>query len=403
MNHRGARAPGSSCCDRSAGQARGFSLVELMIALLIGLLITGSMISVFIATRTASRTTSGVASLTDGGRVALDFLQQGIRSAGFFACNTPARTVNLLTTGASAVATDYLEPLGGFEALGSSPAETALASPPASIATVSATATSAVTPDTNIKDWTNIPTPGGTLDSMLAGLVVKGSDVLVVHTLLPQAAPNPPTVYLTAPASAGTSTVTVSALGGLVAGQVVLISNCAASVATQISSISGATVTVNPALPASFGAGTQVGVADTIVYFIGVDPSSHNSALFAIDLKGAIAYTNPANQLRELVPDIENMQILYGIDGSGNLAVTEYVTADQVDKAANAGNFNGVLAVRIAVMAASPLYAQPVNGAVSTAVANTPLLLAGTSVQPPADTRLRRVFETTVSVRNDGT
>ena len=401
MNHRGARAPGSSCCDRSAGQARGFSLVELMIALLIGLLITGSMISVFIATRTASRTTSGVASLTDGGRVALDFLQQGIRSAGFFACNTPARTVNLLTTGASAVATDYLEPLGGFEALGSSPAQTALASPPASIATVSATATAAVTPDpsTSTSDWTDIPTAGGALDSMLAGLVVKGSDVLVVHTLLPQAAPNPPTVYLTAPASAGTSTVTVSALGGLAVGQVVLISNCATSVATQISSISGTTVTVNPALPASFGAGTQVGVADTIVYFIGVDPSSHNSALFAIDLKGAIAYTNPANQLRELVPDIENMQILYGIDGSGNLAVTEYVTADQVTTAANVRNFNGVLAVRIAVMAASPLYAKPVKGAT---VTNPALLLAGTSVQPPADTRLRRVFETTVSVRNDG-
>ena len=397
MKKGGSKVPGSPRRARSAGWAQGFSLVELMIALLIGLLITGSMISVFIATRTASKTTSGVASLTDGGRVALDFLQQGIRSAGFMACNTPARTVNSVTAGTSVAATDYVEALGGYEAVGSDP--TTSASTP--ISTVSATATSVVAADTSTSGWT------GGLDSMLANQVVQGSDVLVVHTLLPQTAPNPSTVYLTAPAAVGATTVTVSAMLGSVTLNptqlpVVLISNCATSVAVQIRSVAGTTLTLAEGLPTAFGAGAQVGVADTIAYYIGVDPSSHNSALFALDLQGMTTATSTGVKNRELVPDIENMQILYGIDTTGNQMVTEYVTADQVSSSYT-GNFNGVLNVRIAVMAASPLYAKPANPTRSTTPVTTPeLLLAGTTVQPPADTRLRRVFETTVSVRNNG-
>ena len=394
MKKGGSTAPGGPRRALSAGRAQGFSLVELMIALLLGLLITGSLISVFIATRTASRSTSGIASLTDGGRVALDFLQQGVRSAGFMACNTPAHQRNLLTVGASIAATDYLEPLGGYEAVGTTPG--------ASISTVSATATTQVAADTRASDWASTSALGGALDSMLAGQVVQGSDVLVVHTLLTQTAPNPPTVYLTAPAAMNDTTVTVSALGGLQIGQVALISNCATSVAVQIINISGTVVTLAQGLPYAFGAGSQVGVADTIAYFIGVDPSSHNSALFAFDLEGMADSASSRTKLEELVPDIENMQILYGIDTSSSLAVTQYVTADQVASLASTGDFKGVFNVRIAVMAASPVYAKPANPTRGTVVLPPPLMLAGTTVQPPADTRLRRVFEMTVSVRNNG-
>lgn len=398
MKRRDSALPVSPRRRLSSGRIQGFSLVELMIALLLGLLITGSMISVFIATRAASRSTSGIASLTDGGRVALDFLQQAIRSAGYMACSTPARTINSVTVGASLTATDYVEPLGGYEAVGTSPG--------ASLSSVSATATTQVAADTKASDWTSTAALGGALDSMLAGKVVQGSDVLVVHTLLTPTGSNPPTVYLTAPAAAGASTITVSALGGLTAtgNPVILISNCATSVAMQISSIAGTVITLAQPLPAAFGAGSQVGEADTIAYYIGVDASSHNSALFVLDLGGAAVPTSSILP-KELVPDIENMQILYGVDTTGTLAVTRYVTADQVATATAtaAGNFNGVINVRIAVMAASPLYAKPANPANGTVVLPPTLLLAGTTVQPPADTRLRRVFETTVSVRNNTT
>jgi len=368
-----------------------------MIALLIGLLITGSMISVFIATRSASKSTAGIASLTDGGRVALDFLQQGIRSAGYMACNTPSRQLNLVTAGTSTVATDYLEALGGYEATGSGSGKTI-----STVSATAATAAAAVTVDSSTSDWTSTAALGNALDSMLTSKVVKGSDVLVVHTLLPQASPNPPTVYLTAPAAIGDTTLTVSGVSGFAKDQVALISNCVTSAAVQIKAASGTSVTLTTALTTAFDVGSQVGVVDTIAYYVGVDPSSHNSALFAYDLEG---YADPANaktQVQELVPDIENMQILYGIDTSGAQAVTRYVTANQVATLASAGNFNGVINVRIAVMAASPLNAKPAPDVTKTAVLPPTLSLAGTTVQPPADTRLRRVFEMTVAVRNNG-
>jgi type IV pilus assembly protein PilW len=90
----------------------------------------------------------------------------------------------------------------------------------------------------------------------------------------------------------------------------------------------------------------------------------------------------------ELVPDIEAMQVLYGLDTTGTQTVSEYVTADQVP------NFNSVMSVKVAVLAASPPASVPLP-----AVAPTYSLL-GTTVTAPIDTRARQVFEITIAVRN---
>jgi type IV pilus assembly protein PilW len=88
-----------------------------------------------------------------------------------------------------------------------------------------------------------------------------------------------------------------------------------------------------------------------------------------------------------LVPDIEAMQVLYGLDTNSTQTVSEYVTADQVP------DFNTVMSVKVAVLAASA------PGSGKTAVANTFNLL-GTTVTAPLDTRVRHVFEQTIAVRN---
>src|SRR5665213_2760722 len=71
-------------------QSRGFSLVELMIAVVLGLLVTEALVSMFVGVRSASRTTSGVASLSDSGRYALNTIEQSVRGAGQMACHRPA-------------------------------------------------------------------------------------------------------------------------------------------------------------------------------------------------------------------------------------------------------------------------------------------------------------------------
>ena len=73
-------------------RARGFSLVELMVAITLALIVTTGVISVFIGSRSAYNATSGTAALTDGGRFALNFISDSVRGAGYMACTTaPSR------------------------------------------------------------------------------------------------------------------------------------------------------------------------------------------------------------------------------------------------------------------------------------------------------------------------
>ncbi|HEY4970721.1 MAG TPA: prepilin-type N-terminal cleavage/methylation domain-containing protein, partial [Steroidobacteraceae bacterium] len=68
-------------------RARGFSMVELMVAITLALVVTTGVVSVFIGSRSAYQATSGTAELTDGGRFALNFISNSVRSAGYLACS----------------------------------------------------------------------------------------------------------------------------------------------------------------------------------------------------------------------------------------------------------------------------------------------------------------------------
>lgn len=66
--------------------AAGISLVEMMIAMVIGLVLMLGVIQVFSASRTASMLAEGSARAQENGRFAMDFLQRDIRMAGHFGC-----------------------------------------------------------------------------------------------------------------------------------------------------------------------------------------------------------------------------------------------------------------------------------------------------------------------------
>jgi len=89
---------------------------------------------------------------------------------------------------------------------------------------------------------------------------------------------------------------------------------------------------------------------------------------------------------QELVPDVENMQVLYGIDPAGTQNASAYVTADLVGA-------TPVVSIQVAVLAASP----PGNGPPQ---AVPPFVMLGTTVTAPADSRLRKVFAATINLRD---
>jgi type IV pilus assembly protein PilW len=380
---------------RAVSRSQGFSIVELMVAVTLALVVTAAVMAAFLGSRSSFMSTSGTAAVSDNGRFALDFLQTAVRDAGYMACNTTQRQISLLNVGTSPIYYNFGRPLGGYEEKNTVSNTFTLAPAPSS-------ATAApVTPDPSLGDWLAPTGPawgGGGLDPalvdpVLGPMVIKNSDVLVVNSTLRDN--NPPALVTAIPTAPNAFTVQNSyQLGG---NQLAVISDCAKSIVFQIGSVtpgtnptiqlatgSGPGANSTSTFPASFEIGSQVTVVDTTVYYIG-QGADGDAALFSLDMKGTNAFSRPGT---ELVPDIENMQILYGVDTTSTQTVSEYVPAQQVI------DFNTVMSVKIAVLAAS----QP--GAVPKPANNPSYKLLGNTVQVPADTRARQVFEITVSTRN---
>jgi type IV pilus assembly protein PilW len=139
----------------------------------------------------------------------------------------------------------------------------------------------------------------------------------------------------------------------------------------------------------TFDAGSQVTLLQTTAYYIGVGADG-DGALFSADLSPGNSFTSAVAPIspNELVPDIEAMQILYGIDTNQSQTVGQYVTADQV------ADFTTVMSVEIAVLAAGPIGSAPLP------TAARQFTLLGTQVTPPIDTRVRQVFTITIAARN---
>ena len=95
----------------------------------------------------------------------------------------------------------------------------------------------------------------------------------------------------------------------------------------------------------------------------------------------------------EVVPDVENMQVLYGIDNNTDLVVDTYLRADQI------ADMNNVRSVRVALLFRTPVEVLPAPQ-VSGAAAGSPLSLNGVEFGPYTDRRVRRAVTMTVNMRN---
>lgn len=111
---------------RYAGIARGFTLIELMVAMLLGLIVIGGVVSVFIANQRTYRTNQALGNVQDGARVAFELMARDIRDAGLTGCSNSSRIVNVLNNGPAAGGTtwwaDWNNSLRGFNGSTGDPA-----------------------------------------------------------------------------------------------------------------------------------------------------------------------------------------------------------------------------------------------------------------------------------------
>ncbi|WP_140634501.1 PilW family protein [Methylibium rhizosphaerae] len=67
-------------------RARGFGLVEMMVALALGLLIVGGAIAIFLGSRQVSRSTDDLSRIQEGGRFAFELMSRELRESGSTPC-----------------------------------------------------------------------------------------------------------------------------------------------------------------------------------------------------------------------------------------------------------------------------------------------------------------------------
>ena len=368
-------------------RTRGFSLVELMVAITLALIVTAGVMSVFIGSRSAYQATAGVAAVSDSGRFALNFLESAVRDAGNMACGSPVRTIFNVGPGTPLnvppLPTLAFQPMTGFEAANTG---------------IGGAYNVTVTPGA-AGNWNSPIGWAGGLDPAFGSLAtapVLNNDILVVRSSTQGGTP----AYVTNVGAANSFDV-VSVPPTFAAQKLAIISDCVKSVIFQISSIGGNTISHNTggvpgnltnAFPplVNFDLGSEVTLLQTTAYYIGVGADG-DGALFSADLSAGNSFTSVVAPIspNELVPDIEAMQILYGLDTTGTRTVSQWVTADQVP------DYTSVMSVHIALLAAGPP-----GSATLGASAARPYILLGTQVTAPIDTRNRQVFDVTVGVRN---
>ncbi|KAF1691384.1 PilW family protein [Pseudoxanthomonas koreensis] len=344
----------------SRRHSQGLSLIELMIALLIGTILLLGVVQVFGASRTAYQLSEGMSRTQENARFALDYLQRDIRMAGHFGCvNDQARN----------------QSAGGL----------------VSHFTVNGPADFGF----SVRGYDDATPPG----IVLAPARVAGTDAIVLRYLGGDGVP------VTAIDAAGrTIDINPARWASLtVAGtpDPVLfgVGDCAyADVfeATATSAAAGrvtapATVDLGRYSASADGGPTMLYRAEALVYYIGLGAGGQPS------LWRARINANGTTASEELVEGIENLQFRYGIDRNAAPALPSGYIATQgtaTDVGATADRWLRIGQVQVGLLASSP------NRAASVQASQITPMLLGEAQAPAADGRYRAVYESTIALRN---
>ena len=377
-----------------------------MVALVLGLILTSGVISVYLTTKKTYSVNNALGAVQESARFSFSFMEPPIRMAGFTGCaHNSAKLTNHLNGGTSATL-NLSQAVQGYEANGTGTG--------ASYTITAANLAAA----NDVTKWTpNLPPDiTAAISGAGFGAAIAGNDIIVIH----EASTNGFGLVSPYQDSAG-DFLTPTNAGQLAVGEIAVMTDCNKSdlfQITQANSSSGridhsaaALTPGNSNGPAPFGvnwndvfgAGAKLLFYNSYVFYIGVGIDGGPS-LFQVNL-GSSATTGIYGLPQELVPGVENMQILYGVDTDADKIPNLFETADTVDAA---GNWGKVVSVRVALITRSD--DNSTDQAPSAAPkyvlldATTPdsgvTFPDGVTVTALQDRRLRRTFQETISIRN---
>ena len=97
------------------GLQKGFSLIELMIAMLLGLLVVAAAGGVFISNKRVYNAAETLGRIQENTRVAFELMSRDIREAGGNPCGTSTPAINMMNQGNNAYWDSYNDGLIGFD------------------------------------------------------------------------------------------------------------------------------------------------------------------------------------------------------------------------------------------------------------------------------------------------
>jgi len=340
---------------------RGLSLIELMIAMVIGLVLMLGVTQVFLSTRQVYSNQEAVSRIQESGRLALEFMSRDTRMAGYAGC----------------AVSGYKDPLGNFRGV---QVDNKI-SPVAPLVDFA----------NGIEGIDNATGPSVTYDID----PVVGTDVLVVRAQLgksiPIVAPNSPgqiPVFANATTNiANGCSAGVDQINGLCPGNIVVVSDCAKAIAFRIITISSTgVITHTPFSSAATlppaekfhdvtGDNGEIGFMSTIVYFVRTSPTTGRRGLWQ---------KNGFNDSVELLEGIEDMQLTYGVDTNADGIPDSYRSATAI------ADWSDVKSVRAEML---------VQSTDDNVVPDSqPYTFNGIPVTP-TDHRLRQIFVSTMAIR----
>lgn len=331
---------------RSRERQRGFGLIEIMVALVLGVILMGAVIQAFSSSRVGYRMEEGLSRLQENGRLAMDLVSFDARMGGFLGC------ANI----------DQVDPV---ERAG---------------VTVTYGPGNAVQGHQHTTGTTWSPA----LPAVLSGLTsppAAGTDVVTIRKGESCGA------YLTGTMASATASVPIHAANtcSIGAGDVLVLADCSnADVFVSTNAPSGSTPTITHAatLSRAYGPEAEIMTFDAISYYVATGAGGGTS-LWRLYQDEPTGGTNP----EELVEGVENMQLLFGEDTDADRYADTYVAANAVADWAN------VVSVRMALLVSSVD-----NADLVTDTATYDLL--GVTIDPPDNRLLKKVFRGTVSQRN---
>lgn len=343
---------------------KGLSLVELMVAMLIGLFLISGVVKIFVDSKKTYSFQQSLARIQENGRMALEFLGRDIRMAGYAGCASgDYSSVTNTLNNSNLINYEFSRGVRGYDVGSSVPSDLSALNPAPLINTDVLVLKGPVGDGVKIVQNNNSAQLFAESVSVESAACANGTD----------------------------------RISGICDGDILMVADCSKARIFQAGNIQVASGSLNITHPASgtpgnnisswgganspsaenFGTDSEIIKMNTVYYYISNGASGQPSLWQAI-VPGAA---------QEVLEGVENLQLLYGRDTGTDFVPDQYDTATSVT---SASAWDKVGAVRVQLLMRS-------NDDNVTDTAQ-PYSFNGANVTP-ADKRLRHVFVSTIGVR----